>query len=96
MVEPAADDGVEDRVLTMGDREDFHHLAVGARAIVLRKLAEWPLGLAHARQNAALDDDLGFGRNADVAGLAFDHGQRPALQRARDLEFVVVEGHDGL
>ena len=96
MVEAAADDGVEDRVLAVRHRQDFHHLAVRARAVVLRKLAERSLGLAHAGQDAAFDHDLGFGRNADLARLAFHHGQRPALQRAGDLEFVMIERHDRL
>ena len=96
MLEPAADDGVEDRVLAVRDGEHLHHLAVGARAVVLREFAERSFGLAHAGQDAALDDDLGVGGHANFAGPAFHDGQRPAVQRARDLQFVVIDRHDRL
>ena len=96
MLEPAADHGVEDRVLAMRDRDDLHHLAVGARAVGLREFAERPFRLAHARKEASFDHDLGFGRHADVAGQALHHRQRPALQRARDLKLVVIDRHDRL
>ena len=88
MLQAAADDGVEDRVLAMGHRVDLHHVAVGALAVILRELAERTFRLAHARQQPAFDHDLGVGRHAQVAGQAFDHGERPAVQRAGDLELV--------
>ena len=96
MFEPAADDGVEDRLLAMGDRVTSITSRSARGAVVLRKLAERAFRLAHVGQDAALDDDLGFGRHAHVAGPAFDHRQRPAVQRARDFQFVVVERGDRL
>ena len=96
MLQPAADHGVEDRVLAVRDGDDLHHLAVGAAAVGLREFAERAFRLAHAGKEAALDHDLGLGRHADVAGQALHHRQRPALQRAGDLKLVVVDRHDRL
>ena len=91
MLQAAADDGVEDRVLAMRDRIDLHHVPLGALAVILRKLAERPFGLAHARQETALDHDLRVGRHPQFAGQAFDHGQRPPVQRAGDLQLVDID-----
>src|SRR3954471_12756900 len=96
MLQPAADHGVEDRVLPVSDGNDLHHLAVGAGAVGLRKFAERSFRLAHARQEAALDHDLGLSRDPDVAGQAFHHRQGPALQRPGDLQLIVVDRYDRL
>src|SRR4029077_18008471 len=91
-----ADDGVENRILAMRDRIDLDHFTIGAWPVILRKLAERPLGLANLGQNAALDDDFGMRRHAYPVGAAFRHFHRPAEQRAGDLHFVLVERSDRL
>ena len=96
MLQSAADDGVEDRVLAVRHRRDFHDMPLGGLAVVLRELAERTFHLAHLRQEAAFDHHLGVGRHADLAGDAFHHRQRPALQRAGDLQLVEVERRDRL
>ena len=96
MLQPAADDGVEDRVLAVRHRVDLHHVTVGALAVILRKLAERTFRLAHAGQEAALDHDLRLRRHPQFAGQAFDHRERPPVQRARDLELVDVDRGDRL
>ncbi len=80
----------------MRDGVDLDHLAIGAGAVILRKLAERTLGLAHLRQDAAFDHDLRMSGHADLVGPAFDHFDRPAEQRAGDFHFVVIERRDGL
>src|SRR5262249_38717444 len=79
LLKTAADDGVEDRVPAVRDRVDLHHVPFGALAVILREFAERPFGLAHARQQAALDHELRVRRHPQVAGQAFDHGQRPPM-----------------
>jgi hypothetical protein len=74
VLQTAADDGVEDRVLAVRDRIDLHYVPLGALAVILREFAERPFGLAHAGQQAALDHDLGLRRHPQVAGHAFNHG----------------------
>src|SRR4029077_14644328 len=69
----AADDGMENWILAMRDRIDLDHFTIGARPVILRKLAERPLGLANLGQNAALDDDFGVRRHAYPVGKAFRH-----------------------
>ena len=96
MFQAAADDGVEDGVLAMRDRIDLHHVPLGALAVILRKLAERPFGLAHARQKTALDHDLRIGGHPQFAGQALDHGQRPPVQRTGDLQLVDIDRSDGL
>ena len=58
MLHSAADDGVKDRILAVRDRIDLNDFAVGARTVILRKLAERPFGLAHLGQDTAFDDDF--------------------------------------
>ena len=96
MLDAAADDGVKDRILAMGDRVDLDHLAVGARPVILRKLAERTFGLAHLRQDTAFDHDLRMRRHTHPVGAAFDHFDRTAEQRAGDFHFVAVERRDRL
>ena len=96
MLHAAADDGVEDRVIAVRDGVDLNHLAIGAGTVILRKLAERPLGLAHLRQDPAFDHDLRMGGHADLVGPAFDHFNRPAEQRTGDFHFVVIECRDRL
>ena len=73
--------------------DDF---AVGARTIILRKLAKRPLRLADFRQDAAFDHDLRMGGHANRIGSAFDHFDRLAEQRAGDFHFIVIERRNGL
>jgi hypothetical protein len=89
-------DGVEDRIAPRGHAVDLDHLARLARRVVLGKLAERSLRLAHARQQPALDHDLGAGRHPHLAGLAARHRQRRAMQAAGDGELVEVDRRDGL
>ena len=91
MLQTAADDGVEDGVLAVRDRIDLHHVPLGALAVILRKFAERSFGLAHPRQKTALDHDLGLGRHAQLAGQALDHGQRPPMQRTRNLQLIDID-----
>src|SRR3984957_404037 len=53
VLDAAPDNSVKNRILAMGDGIDLDHLAVGTRPIILRELAERPLGLADLRQDAA-------------------------------------------
>ena len=87
---------MEDRILAVGDRVDFHHVAFAAFAVILRELAERPFQLAHPGQQAALDDDLGIRRHPQIAGEALDHRQGPPMQRTGNLELVDVDWSDGL
>jgi hypothetical protein len=87
---------MEDRVLAMRDRDDLHHLSVGTRAVGLRKFTERTFRFAHTGQEAPFDHDLGLGRHADLTGQALHHRQRTALQRAGNLQLVVVDRHDRL
>ena len=96
MLQAATDYCVEDRVLAVRHRVDFHHVTLGTLAVILRKLAERAFRLAHARQEAAFDHDLGLGRHANVAREALHHRQRPPLQRARDLQLIAIDRGDGL
>ena len=96
MLDAATDDGVKNRILAMGDRIDLDHLAVGARPIILRELAERPFGLAHLRQDTAFDDDFRMRRHPHPVGAAFDHLDRTVEQRAGDFHFVAVECRDRL
>jgi len=83
-------------MLAVGDRIDLDDFSIGARPVILRKLAERPLGFANRRQNAALDDDLRMRRHTHPVGPAFDHFDRPAKQRAGDFHLVLVKRRDRL
>ena len=96
MLEPAADDGVEQRILALRDRGDLDDVALGRLAVILREFAERPFHLAHLRQQAALDHDLGVRRHAHLVGDAFHHRQRRAVQRARDGQLVEIDRRDRL
>ena len=96
MLHSATDDGMEDRLVAVRDGIDLNHLAVGARTVILRKFAERTFRLADFRQDAALDDDFGMGRNPNAIGPAFDHLHRPAQQRTGNLHFIFIERGDGL
>ena len=47
VLEPAAHDGVEQRVAALRHGGDLDHMAFGALAVILRELAERPFRLAH-------------------------------------------------
>ena len=94
--EPTTDDGVKHGVLAVRQRGDLDHMALGRLAVILRKLAERAFHLAHVRQHPAFDHDFGFGRHTQIAGHAFDHRQRRAMQRAGERQFVEVDRGDGL
>ena len=91
MLEPAAVDGVKERVLAVRHAIDHDDMARRALGVILRELAERTLGLAHARQDAAFEHDLGLGRHAQVVGQALHHLERRAVQRAGDVELVAIE-----
>jgi hypothetical protein len=76
MLQPAADDGVEQRVLALGHGGHVDDMALARLAVVLREFAKRALHLAHVRQQAALHHDLGFRRHANFVGHAFHHRQR--------------------
>ena len=89
-------DGVEDGPRARRDRLHLDGRVLAGRPVILRELAERPFGLAHARQQAPLDDDLGAGGHAHIVGRAFHHVQRRAVQRARHLQLVMVDRQDRL
>ena len=91
VLETAADDSVEHRVLPHGHRHNLNDVALGALAVVLREFAEWAFQLADLRQQAALDHDFRIGRNAQIVGDAFHHRQRRAMQRAGDRQFIEID-----
>ena len=96
MLDAAADNGVKNRILAMGDRIDLDHFTIGARPVILRELAERPFGLADLRQDAAFDHDLRMRGHAHAVGTALDHFDWPAEQRTGDFHFVAVERGDRL
>ncbi len=96
VLQTAAHDGMEHRCLAVGNGIDFNHVALGALTVVLRKLAERALLLAGVGQQPTLDDDFRLGRYANTVGQALGHRQWAAMQRAGNLQLVVVYRHDGL
>ena len=75
----AADDGVKHRIAPVGDAVDLGDMPVRAFAVILREFAERPFGRAPARQNAALEHDLGVGRHAHRVAEAFHNLKRLAV-----------------
>src|SRR5271156_643583 len=96
MLDTTPDNGMENRILAMGDRIDLDHLAIGARTVILRELAKRPLGLADLRQDAAFDHNLRMRGHAYAIGAALHHFDRTAEQRTGNFHFVAVERGDGL
>src|SRR5271156_4217561 len=96
MLDTAPDNGMKNRILAMGDRIDLYHLAIGARPVILRKLAERPLGLADLRQDTAFDHDLRMRRHPHAIGAALDHFDGAAEQRSGNFHLVAIECGDRL
>jgi hypothetical protein len=72
VLQSAANDGMEDRVLAVSNRVDLHDVPFAALAVILREFPERSFQLAHAGQQATFDHDLGVRRHAQIAGHAFD------------------------
>ena len=80
----------------MRDRVDLDHFAVVTRAVVLREFAERAFALAHAGQERP---SITISASAGTRTSLVTHlttVERRAVQRAGDLEFVVVDRRDRL
>ena len=62
-----------DRVAPRDHGADFEHVIVAYRYVGAEELAERAFGPAHVRQDAALDDDFGLGRNRQSDRAASAH-----------------------
>ena len=67
-------------------------MVVADRHVIAHELAEWSLGPASARQDAALDHDLGVDRHVEIDGAAAAQGKRRTGDLAGDLHLVLVIG----
>ena len=67
-------------ILAVRHGVDFDDVALGRLAVILREFAERAFRLAHLRQQAAFDHDLGVGRHADFVGRRIS--PRAAARRA--------------
>src|SRR5207249_5573299 len=88
-------DRLEPRALPHRDRLGDEDVLRRAAGDVAGELAERPLGLADARQDFALDDDLRSGRNVEVGRETRRDLERLAEETPNDLELADVRGRVG-
>ena len=67
VLQSTADDGVENRVLAMGDFRDLDDVALRLLAVILREFAERPFHRALMGDDFTFDHDFRVGGNDDIA-----------------------------
>ena len=85
-----ADEGREDRIPPPRDRGDVHEGIVFLQIDVAVRLTERRLGLEEFGVDQSFNDDLGFGRDQEIDGLAAHHIDRRPGEPAGDRQLIEI------